>query len=289
MKFLFFFTAFIVINVSSGEAQDLILTTKNDSINCKIVRVTTGEIVFVSKHSDEVIRTKLPVADVKLYEKDFYLSKNTSSLKVKKATMHDRFTLSVSGGFSYLIAKTSSEVPKDFKPYIKELKSGYHVGGDIAFFISENIGVGLKYVNFNTSNETYVTLIQPGQTKNGIMRDDVTTHFIAPTFVARSISMNQKTIFNAGYSLGYLGYSNDAVLIDKFKITGSTVGMGFDLGIEQKISNTFGLELKLGAVIGSLGKVEISNGTSVQTKTLAKEERENISRIDISLGLKLHR
>lgn len=288
MKYLSSFFVFIVINVGISKAQDLIVTTMGDSLNCKITKVTTNEILFTRRNNGRVVKTQLPVMDIKMYEKDYYLSKNRLFSTGKSKPKYEKFTISPYGGWSYLIAKTSSSVPNDLKTYINELRSGYHVGAELTYFISEKIGVGLKYVNFNTSNETFIFVTQSGQTKNGVMRDKITTHFIAPVIATRSLSFNQKTIVSSNFSIGYLGYKNDATLMDDFKLTGSTAGIGLDFGVEQKFSKTFGLELKLGAVAGSLGKLIKTDGFSTQTIKLPKEQRENISRIDVSLGFKWH-
>lgn len=287
MKSIVTIIAIVFLSFNTTNAQDLIITTKGDSIPCKIIKVTTGGVLFLSKHQGEIKRVKIPASDVRIYEKDFYAGKNVAAAAMN--SKYDKFTISPYGGLSYLIAKTSSQVPGDLKQYMKELKSGYHFGADLAFFVSRKTGVGLKYVNFKTSNQAHVTgTNQSGQMQSGMLRDNITTQYIAPVLTSRRFSVNQKTIFNTGLSLGYLGYKNDATVIDNFKLSGSTVGVGFDIGLENKLSKTLGLEIKLGMIGGSLGKFEKSNGSSVQTITLESEQRENISRIDISVALKWH-
>jgi hypothetical protein len=188
-----------------------------------------------------------------------------------------------------LIAKISSQVPADFRQYMKELKSGYHFGGDVTYYLSRRTGVGLKYNNFKTSNEANVTSTSPsGQRNNGVMRDDITIQYIAPVLASRQFSVNNKTIFHTGFSLGYLDYTNNATLVEQVTISGNTVGVGLDLGLESKLSKILGLEFKLGMIAGSLGKIEKSQGGKIETVTLEKEQRENLSRVDVSIGLKRH-
>jgi hypothetical protein len=290
MKPIFTFITILLISVNALNAQDLIVTTQGDSIRCKITSVTAERIRCLVVHNDELRKVKIPASQVKSSEKDYYTRLAARGIQTQNPKSKlSRITVSPYGGLSYLIARVSPEVPAAFKQYIKELKSGYHFGADATVFISERTGVGLKYANFGTSNEAFVSGTDPsGTTQTGIMRDDITIQYIAPVLASRTVFRNQTTILNTGFSLGYLSYENNATLIDQFKLTGSTVGVGFSFGLENKLSKNLGLEFGLGMIAGSLSQFEKTTGNSKQTITLEKEKRENISRIDVSVGLKWH-
>src|SRR5688500_5051457 len=65
---------------------------------------------------------------------DSTVSRSQVQVSKEKSIGNKNFRIGVKGGWSYLIAKTSKEVPNDFKNYMKELKSGYHFGGDLGYY-----------------------------------------------------------------------------------------------------------------------------------------------------------
>jgi hypothetical protein len=235
----------------------------------------------------EVTPSDWLLENVKYYQKGFKPYVNNPIHKTKNENF-EKVRTSFYGGWSYLTAQVSKDVPADFRSYTKGLKSGHHFGGDVGYFWSENIGLGLKTTIFKTKNELnniYVTNNETKQTRYGNMKDDISIQYFAPVLYTRFYSGNRKTVFFSNFSLGYLNYKNRATLIDDFKITGNTIGYEIDFGTDLKLNNRLSFNLGLGLTAGSLNKLEINNGSSTQVKTLEKEKRENISRLDVSMGL----
>lgn len=280
--------ALLILIANTIYSQDLIVTNDGDSINCKITKVKTDNIYFTFKHKDEIRSTLLPKSSVKTHQFQYYQTSEVPKEKVVGYENYQHFRLAVNGGYSYQTAKVAENVPSDFKDYIKELKSGYHFGGDLTYYFTEPLGFGIKYYLFKSSNSLdniYVEDINGNRTY-GKMSDDLTISFIGPTFSTRLLSHDKKNAFLMNLSLGYMGYSNDKVIIDKYKMTGSTMGLSFDVGYDIGLSENLSLGFQISFLTGTLFEYDWNDGTKTETIKLEKGEYESLNRIDFSVGLR---
>jgi opacity protein-like surface antigen len=218
----------------------------------------------------------------------FLLSCFTSVHAQHKNDDLPRFRISLQGGWSYRLAKVADVGDADLKEYIKGLKSGFHLGADAAFFFTENYGAGLKYAYFNTKNEiaNVTVTTATGETKTGLMRDKVNIHYFAPEFYSRFPFAENKLVLLAGASIGYLRYVDNAVLVDDLKISGGTVGVGFDIGLDYMITQHFGIGANLGLIGGSISNLKYKDATGEREVDLDDNQRENLTRLDVSAGLR---
>ena len=290
MRVSFFIFIIFLVCFKTAKSQDLIVTDKGDSLNCKITQIKSDFIHFTFKYENEIRNTLLPVGQIKFYKKDFFAKPEVPPDKIKNVNgNYQKFRICAYGGWSYMTAKVSSNVPSAFQQYVKDLKSGYHFGGDFTFFTSENIGFGIKYSMFKTKNELdniYAVDSITGQTRTGKLKDDITIQFFAPTFSTRFSSANKKTNFITDFSLGYLSYKNNATVIDNFTLTGGTVGLLFDLGVDFSIAKNLSLGFCFAYTLGTLNQYDYNDGKQTKTIKLDKDNLEGISRIDFSVGLR---
>lgn len=89
--------------------------------------------------------------------------------------------------------------------------------------------------------------------------------------------------------LGYMGYRDDAVIIDNYTLKGGTLGISWDIGYDLGISRTFALGFQIAYLGGILTQYELSDGNTTQTVELTKGNYESLSRIDLSIGLRFIR
>lgn len=271
-------------------AQDLIVTNDGDSINCKITNVKPDNIYFTFKHKDEIRNTLLPKKSVKNYQFEYYQTSEVPKVKSQGYGSYQHFRIALNAGYSYLTAKVAESVPSDFKSYIKGLKSGYHFGGDLAYYFNEPLGVGIKYYIFKSSNRMDNIFVDDlDDRRYGIMSDDLTISFIGPTFSTRLLNENKNNALLMNLSLGYMGYSNDKVIVDKYKMTGSTLGLSLDIGYDIGLSENLALGFQVSLLTGVLSKYDWNDGTTTQTIKLEKDEYENLNRIDLSIGLRFNK
>lgn len=87
-------------------------------------------------------------------------------------------------------------------------------------------------------------------------------------------------------SVGYMGYSNNKVIIDNYKMTGSTAGVSVDIGYEYRLSKNLWLGLQISLLRGTLVRYDWSDGINTYPVKLHEEEYESLNRIDFSAGLR---
>lgn len=200
----------LIFTANSIFSQDLIVTTGDDSINCKITNVKAESIYFTFKHKDEIRSTLLSISDVKTHRFNYFQTSEVPKEKVVMRDNYKHFRFAINGGYSYQTAKVSENVPSDFKNYIKTLKSGYHFGGDLIYYFNEPLGIGVKYYLFKSSNSLDNIYIEDtyGNRTYGKMSDDLSISFIGPTFSTRLINQNKTNTFLSNISLGYIRKSS---------------------------------------------------------------------------------
>jgi len=275
----------------SNFAQDLIVTSEDDSLNCKITKVSKENVYFTFKHRDEIRSTLLSKSNIKTHQFNFYQKSEVSLENVVGYEKFQRFRVAINGGYSYQIGKVSEDVPSDFKNYVKELKSGYHFGGDLTYFISEPLGVGIKYYVFKSSNSmNSIYADDPyGNRRYGRMSDDISISFIGPSFTTRLLDADNLNAFIMSVSLGYTNYKNNKVMIDKYTMSGSTLGMALDLGYDIKLSKELALGFQISLISASLMQYEWNDGTTTKTIKLEAGKYESLYRCDLSVGLRFNK
>lgn len=169
------------------------------------------------------------------------------------------------------------------RSYYRELKTGHHAGAGIHYFLFENIGLGLAYSRFRSTNQrdNVIVTYPSGQSRLGRLKDDLFIQYIGPVASVRSFSADRKTQFVSDFSLGYMAYRNDATLIDNYKLKGHTAGLMLKLGLEGDLDELIGMGVYVSLIYGVLTSIEY-NGERVDLKN----NPENISRIDLGIALR---
>ncbi len=287
MKKLLVLLAAVILSTPAF-SQDLIVTNEGDSINCKITKVKADNIYFTFKHTDEIRSTLLPVSNIQYHQFDYYEQGQVPKNKIVGYINYQRFRIAVNGGYSYNPAKIGSNVPSDFKDYVKDLRSGYHFGGDVTYFFAEQLGFGFKYYLFKATNSLdniYVDDMD-GNRSYGKMSDDITVSLIGPSFSVRFLNHDKSNAFLMSMSMGYMGYTNNKVVVDRYKMTGSSFGTSLDLGYDIGLSESTSLGFQLSLISGYLRKYYLDDGRTKKTVELEKGEYESLYRIDLSVGLR---
>lgn len=279
------------MNVALG--QDLVVTSGNDSLNCKITDVDKDYLHFTFMQGQEVRHTLLPLDKVKDYEKDYFAKPEIPpDQNIKLSGSHPRVRAGAYGGWSYMTAKAGDGLTPSAEEYVKNLKTGHHWGADISFFTSENIGFGLAWSMFRTTNVldgVSVLDTLTGQVRIGRLMDDMTIQYIGPTFCTAISSASGKSRFMSVFSLGYMPYKNNAVVVDQFTLKSWTVGLLLDLGYEMAIAKDLYLGLSASWKGGTLNHYQYTNGSLDGRIELDAEELVSISRIDLSAGIRWSR
>ncbi len=275
---------------SMPKAQDIIITQKKDTINCKITKDKAEYIHFVFKHKDEVRNTLISRKDVLFYKKGYFQETELTSEDLDEAVVKlPSFRIAVNGGYSYRIAKVLDEYT-ELEPYIRELKKGVHWSVSGIGYIDESLGIGLKYSCFNSENSMknveYTNIY--GVREQGNISDDIRIHFIGPVISARLYNHNKTNSWILSYGLGYMHYVDHTYVGGDFKISGGTLGQSYDIGYDVGLSKNLALGFQLSFLSGKITKIKVSNGYDTQSMKLDEDSQEGLGRFDFSVGLRLN-
>ncbi len=191
-----------------------------------------------------------------------------------------------------MIAKIPDNTSSFMKEYMKNLKSGYHLGADLNYFISEQYGIGLKYNYFNSKNHLDNVYFEydDGSIETGMIEDKIAINFFGTSFTSRVLSADKKSAFITTVALGYLSYKNEAIIVNEnLIISGSAFGTVFDLGYDFGISDEMALGLQLSFTLGTLTKLEFDYGGYTETIELETGNYQSLTRVDLSIGLRFNK
>ena len=238
---------------------DLIVTTGGDSLNCKIIEVTAGEIQFRFGTGGIIA---IPRSDVISHQYNFEPAQAVTTRAVQPTAtttaqpaattdVQPETTTIVNGG-SVKVSKQTS-YPPAFLAFtaeagafgsisLGEIKSGIAggFGADAAYFFNQRIGAGLKL-------NTGICEVDFG---DAIYNEVIT--FLGPALYGRF--GNERIAFAAGTAVGLLLWKWNFRNEQK---TDTSVGVIISGGINFMITQNFGIGMNLQSIIGS---VENANG-----------------------------
>ena len=217
----------------------------------------------------------IPIANL-LHSQNLFLNQKGSFADDKDVAIQEntRMRLALHGGYSYQVAKISDEVPAEDREHVKKLKSGYHLGADFSYFITETSGINMKYNYFNSSHEII-----------NIIKNEISIDFIGPGYALRLQNYSKTNALFMCMSIGYMGYTNKRY---GEQIKGNTFGTALDIGYDIGIAKNVALGLQFSMLSGSLKEFKITRNGHTETVELEKGQYEGLGRIDLTIGLRFN-
>lgn len=247
-----------------GYAQDLLVTAKGDTVKCKILAQTDQQI-FISALQPEGTKISSYVSKdtIRTITPGYFVTgsspeKITPLLtapptnqreKIKRSPHGVRFALS--GGYSHRLGKLVSGLNSNYK-------TGFVIGGDLAGFFNEYIGLG-GFVNYRQYHNGNVSSVVAG-----------------PKILSRFYNRTQNSAFILGVGLGYVSYQES---VSSIKATGGTFGTTLEIGYEIGLSKGVAVMINASATAGSLGTMKV-NGDKYDL-----DKRESMSSLNLTVGL----
>ncbi len=260
----------------------MIITHQQDTIIAKITKADERYIYYTYLKDGKPINSMITMDLVKDFQKQDLGDLENSEKKGLKRKQYNAYKdtrVAIDLGFSNRIGKIDPSLSMSERDHIRGLLRGFHYGLDAQYFFSESYGIGLDINRFQSQNTSNLGFGQITE-KNAIT-------FIGPGFYSRSVSGNGNNAFLMGFNIGYLG-ANSSTMINSSPatITGGTFGtnikVGYDIGMPDGYAFGFSLRL-IGGVLNQI--TTRYNGQSNKIK-LPEEDRENLSRIDLSVGIR---
>jgi len=281
----------LVMLGAGAKAQDLIVTMERDSMNVRITKIGQGYFDYNKAINGGTVAVRIASRDVLYFERGFY-DPLARSLPVKSfAEPFPKFRLGVQSGYSYLVSRIDN-VPEAMKPHVEKLRHGYNIGADFAFFPRRSIGFGLMYRHYRTASSTdnvYMVNTFTGRIGFGTLEDDIIVHFVGPSFNTRFYTRNRKAIFNIDVALGFVDYTNYAVVVDPIKISTITYGFHYGIGADIAVSRDFTVGLGIALALAPISYYDYNFGSGSRTVNLGSKSQESLSRFELSVAVRWHK
>ncbi len=285
--------SFLIISFS-GKAQDLIVTTAGDSIQCDIDKVTNSEITFSFVQDGKVMNTMVPLTQVVSYAYNYsgkteYWEQSRVGSPLVGNLYSKNFRLSANAGWAYRFGKVPTNLDPGLQEYLKELKTGYFVTLDFAGYISQKSGIGGKFAHFGSKNSVPITLmLEDGSIVNSILSDDVSINIYALYWARRFILRNGKDAFYFNLGLGGITYNNVGFLLEPITLKGISIALVLDFDYDIALNDHISIGFHVGYNGGVLSSYKETVGGQTTTIDLPEDSYESLARIDLGGGIKIN-
>jgi hypothetical protein len=200
-----------------------------------------------------------------------------------KAVRYDyrRWRFGLNSGIELIIAPEPANMHEELYKYKKTLKSGVRLGADAVFYISPNIGTGINYSTFHSSNKTdRISYETNGNKYEGERQDNVHIHFIGPAISIRSIPKHNRFYAFCDFTIGYFTYSNTLTLNGSIhNLKRNNFGFATSVGADRMLLKNVSLGISLNITAASIRNMEILSGNNI----------ENLSRISVVMTVKMYK
>lgn len=187
-----------------------------------------------------------------------------------------KWSFGLNGGYGYRLPNAGTRQNTYYSKHMKKMKSGLSIGADLHRHFWPRIGLGLKY-NLYSVRGTY----------GKKTADDIKIQFAGPSVIYQYPFQNQTTSILAGFAMGYQSYANKGKANgEDFKLRGDAMGWAVSLGLEQRLSKHLALNLTGACYLGTSYKFRKESGGVTKTIKLSKEKFEDLSRAELTLGLR---
>jgi hypothetical protein len=200
-------------------------------------------------------------------------------LEVSQKEVFPKWSFGVNGGYGYRLFRSGRRINASNRSYIKNLKSGIAFGGEVSYFHWKRVGFGLKYERYQSKAED-----------DNNLSEDVTVQHLSGSLIHRTFLKNNRSAILTSFLVGYQPYQNKTVAgSEQFTFTGKTMGWGFSVGIEHRLSTKFALNLTGSAMMGAVYRLKRETEFNTEMLHLSKDNSVDLSRVSLTLGVRFLR
>ncbi|MEL7588171.1 MAG: hypothetical protein AAGU19_15795 [Prolixibacteraceae bacterium] len=197
MKRSLLISLFVMLLLTATKAQDKIVTTGKDTIECRIISVGPERINYEQKAAgNQVTGKSIAISEVLQYIRSGHSIGNRGfdRLKAGRQKPEHRYLFSLQGGLAhsftdfdnYQNMMIQSGVPvSQAEDYVGKLKNGYHLNAGFHYLLTTFMGIGADYTFFRATSDGKF-LINGGSGSVPVyvtasIREKLYTHFAGPS------------------------------------------------------------------------------------------------------------
>ena len=293
MKRILFFLI-LASGFVSLSAQDLIVTSSRDSINCKVKKVDQDNIYYSVNGQDAVIS----LIKVKTCRYNYFLQKlpvatepaqpaeqEKSESLISNETAYKHFRFAIDGGAGYRSFYVGSGLTSKLTDYYNKLKLGFNAGAEVTYFFSDKRGIGIKTSMYKASNSLdnvcQFTQVN-GFLVSGEIGDDITIIYLGPSYTTRLYGNLDPGSLLLTVSAGYTRYMNNMVSITSYKVYGNTLGFALEIAYDYAITKNIALGIQGSLYGGTVSSLTLKDSTG----SASYDYSESLLRFDLGIGIR---
>lgn len=194
---------------------------------------------------------------------------------------------SIQAGKAFLPGKIQDGLDERMIQYYKRLKWGWSAGADITYFLSEALGVGVKFNNVHVASEVPVDLYDNGWYAGArTLQENIDLSFAGPILSYQWVGQDRKHAFYLYSGMGYLRYRNAGFFLVPITETGATVGYLTELAYDLRLPRRWSAGLSLNLISGILRGYTLSTDGQKQDVQLEQNDYIGLTQITLSVGLR---
>jgi hypothetical protein len=300
--------------------QDRIITVHNDTIECKILSISSTHINYEETIGNRVVGKFVPVSEVSEYHRN--ATKRDVQKPGRPKPFKDRsvppYTSSsrhwqagVRTGFSLLTASTAAAenevanlgLPRnEVEDYYKKLKQGMHLVADIHYLhndISEllNMGWGFKYrlSSFSSDMEVIIPVQSYVYSPFAISEKMYVNYWGLSYIMQHRLGQDSKFKLEYETSFGYVHYrdearfgGNPAFSLNNSLATGNTIGADLGFSFAWSPLNRLSVNAGVNYFVAVIKYLTVSNRDGSNTVELDKANYEHLSHLNCLIGVQFY-
>lgn len=291
----------------SAKAQDIIISTKKDTIHCKIVSISNERILYeVMNNEHSITGMFIPLAQVEEYSRSHPLEKETRKAKRERPKPENPFFWELKMGGSVMPWYLDNFQSSSFLPdYYKQLKTGIHINASANYMLNYFLGLGVSYSFFKSGTSGSI----PGEYYPSMFLIESEKYQLFTNYLGASVIFQQhldvqrkliiREALSAGATFVRMEYQNTypgitqtgyTDISNNMLLTGNSFSGKLGFAVEYKLLANVSVGLGGDFIWCKLKKASLeSKGTNTNYYSINDQELSNpmtLSRIDYSFVLR---
>ena len=252
--------ALFVVSAGPAHAQDLVVRSDGDSVNCHIRGSDRAGIHFDHLVNGKLEHVYLRHGDVRYVHKGFYEEHFQGSATIRELRGFPYFRVAVQGGIGWLTGVVNENDPQWLQVHNEGLRYGQFLGGDVHYMATNRWSVGMQatMTRFGAVTENATFYLVDGSTRKGRLVDDVQIAFIGPSVAYYRSSVKHRLVWTMAGSVGSVFYRDKAVFLEPVELYGWSFG--------ARVSSTLEHRTKSGLAFGVIAARTLAGLTSMKLR-----------------------
>jgi len=237
-------------------AQDLVITTNNDTIRCRIIKIDEISVEYQVVKNGIRETSTLP----RRFVADYYIADRNQdgvpeNFMLQTTSPHSRVASSLAFGYAYRLGKDVESGDSYYDQVYRRLRNCFFVEIEMKHFFNSSNGIALNInATYSSASENDIFVPNFGFSSHLKLRQIVA--FIGPAWTTRFET--DKFLWSGNISLGPIFYV-EAMMPNTswIKANATSFGMSWGFGGEYKVSPKQSLGLKIGYTLGATSNFKI--------------------------------